>query len=123
LQDYYAMRAHSPRSISLCGLLFLVLCSVAAAGQHGHGCPTCGCKVCQPVPGTVKEKKHCWEVECKEICIPLARLPWEPCCAAPKCGKVKTVKVLKKIDYECEKCGYKWEVLSAGCAPCGSCAK
>lgn len=95
--------------------------SLAVAG-HGHckTCPQCDCKVCVPTPETIKEKKHCWEVECKDICIPHFKWPWESCCTPPKCGKVKTVKVLKKVEYECEKCGYKWNVMSTGCG-CGEC--
>jgi hypothetical protein len=98
--------------------------SLALAGIFGGGdccCPDCGHKVCQPKQETIKEKKHCWDVECKDICIPKAKWPWESCCE-PKCAKVKTIKVLKKVEYECEKCHTKWEVLSCGCQD-GNCAK
>jgi hypothetical protein len=98
-------------------VVLLIPVAAAFAGGHGHACPECGCAYCQPVPTTLKETKHCWEVECKQICIPAARWPWEKCCE-PRCGKVKTVKVLKKVNYECEKCGYKWEIHGVDCA-CG----
>ena len=26
----------------------------------------------------VDVEKHCWEVECEEVCIPAVRFPWEP---------------------------------------------
>jgi len=116
------------RVVSACAALLVVLslCSTAvfALGLGGHCndcCPDCGHKVCQPITETVKEKKHCWDVECKDICIPKAKWPWESCCE-PKCARVKTIKVLKKVEYECEKCGTKWEVIGCGCQP-GSCAK
>jgi hypothetical protein len=95
----------------------LVPAAATLAGGQGHACPECGCAICRPVETMLKEKKHCWEVECKQICVPAARWPWEKCCE-PRCGKVKTVKVLKKVEFECEKCGYKWEIHGAGCA-CG----
>lgn len=89
----------------------------ASADQWApRGCPECGCKTCVATPETTKVKKHCWEVECKDICIPRFRWPWESCCE-PACARVKTVKVLKKKEYECEKCGYKWTVQSV-CEPC-----
>lgn len=91
--------------------------SASAGGIiQGRHCPHCGHhQPCPAVPESIKEKKHCWQVECKNICIPAIRWPWADCCQPPDCGKVKTVKVLKKIEYECEKCGYKWE------APCVRC--
>jgi len=90
---------------------------VVAGHRHGPCCPRCD-KVCCPTPEMIKEKKHCWQVECKEICIPAIKGPFAPCCEAPKCGHVRTVKVLKKVEYECEHCGYKWNVFSKGCDCC-----
>ena len=86
-----------------------------------HTCPHCQTqctpKICEPTPSTDKEKKHCWCIETKEVCIPHIRFPWQPCCEPPKCGRVRTVKTLKKVEYECEKCGYKWEIKCASCSP------
>jgi hypothetical protein len=95
--------------------------SPALAGKHHccETCPQCDNKVCVPTPETTKVKKYCWEIECKDICIPKFKWPWECCCDAPECGQVKTVKVLKKVEYECEECGYKWEIKSVGCGCVG----
>lgn len=88
---------------------------------HGHckvQCPECGCAVCEPTPTTLKEKKTVYSCECKEICIPGVTGPFAPCCEPPHCGKVRTVKVLKKTEIECEKCGYKWSVKHVACESC-----
>jgi hypothetical protein len=107
--------------------LLLVTCGGLATSYSAgvlpllHTCPQChqACqhKICVPTPTTLKDEKSCWCIETKEICIPHIRWPWQPCCEPPKCGRVRTVKVLKKVEYECEKCGYKWEIKSACCAP------
>lgn len=77
-----------------------------------------GCKSCRLYVETLKVKKHCYNIECKEICIPPVRFPWQKCCEL-KCGKIKTVRVLKKHDYTCDKCGYKW-VVECNCGACTS---
>lgn len=117
---------HRITSLALWLLLFLCVSTLGGmpslkAGGHLRGgacCPDCGHKICQPEPITTKEKKHCWEIECKDICIPAIKWWWEPCCTPPKCGQVKTIKVLKKVEYECEKCGYKWKVIDVGDCDC-----
>lgn len=101
-------------------LAVLIALSTAFSGAvagiiQGKHCPNCHHSVCHPVPEMTKEKQHCWKVECKEICIPAIKWPWSPCCEPPRCGKVKMVKVLKKVEYECERCGYKWEISSPNC--------
>lgn len=94
--------------------------SLAGLGRNCQ-CPECGhAKVCDPQPSVIKEKKHTWQCICTDICIPGIKCPWAPCCEPPPCGKVITVKKLKKIDYECEKCGYKWEVKTVCCEPCAT---
>ena len=103
---------------SLAILALMIAAQAALAGDCC--CPDCGYKVCQAIPEVKKVKKSYFEVECKDICIPKFRLPWQMCCE-PKCGKVKTVKVLKKKSIECEKCGYKWEItyVGSGCTDAG----
>lgn len=100
-------------SYKLLAALAMVL-ATAGWGVADHcgprGCPECGCKTCVPTPETKKVKKHCWEVDCKDVCIPKFKWPWEPCCSEPRCGRVRSVKVLIKKEYECEECGYKWTV-------------
>ena len=88
---------------------------------HGHGCkaivcPNCYCELkCEQEA----EMKSCFEVECKAICIPRMCMPWEKCCK-PKCAKVKYVRTLKKVEYECHKCKYKFEpVCVDGCGAKG----
>ena len=53
--------------------------------------------------------------ECKDICIPDMKRLFAPCCKALSCGPVGTIKVLHKVDYECDKCGYKREVKTVNC--------
>ena len=90
------------------------------AGQGGlfHCCPDCGHKQCCPTPTTVKEKKTVYHCECKDICIPGIKGPFASCCETPSCGRVRTIKVLKKTEIECQKCGYKWDIKSVGSQSC-----
>lgn len=81
--------------------------------DHAIHCPNCHCELSLE---KVKEKKYCWDVECQAICIPKIKFPWESCCGPPKCAKLKYVHVLKKIEYECEHCQYKWAPV---CHECG----
>ena len=67
------------------------------------------CKVCRPETEKVKVKNTCFMVECKDICIPAVKFPWDDCCEA-KCGKVIKVRVLKKHEYECEQCETTWNI-------------
>lgn len=98
-------------------------------------CPDSSHKVCESVPVTKSVKKSCYEVECKEICIPAYRFSfsWGKHCSskcaakdhkncgrdacARKHGRVKTVKVLKKVDGKVgEKCTYAWKIRDGkGC--------
>ncbi len=101
----------------------IVLLAQRAEAAHPHPkikCPNC-CKTCVGLPERVKIEKECWEVECKEICIPQITFPWEKCCAAPRCGKVISVKTLKRHQYECEGCGYKWSWDKTPCCGAGNC--
>jgi hypothetical protein len=118
-------------------LLALVLLAASAAYVRAGdcGCPSdCGCapiecpnchKYCKFEVETEKVKKQCFDVECKAICIPRIKLPWEKCCTPPKCAKVKYVHVLKTEEYECEHCKYKWtpvcDECGNGCNKCNGC--
>lgn len=72
-------------------------------------CPECDCEVCTLEVKSVKEKKTCFKVEEKVICVPAVRMPWDKC-NPPTTSKAKTVKVLKKESYECPASSYKWTV-------------
>lgn len=110
-----------------------------AINTVGGICQQCGCNKlecccaepkCCPVRTVEKEKKSCWQVASEYVCIPRFRFPWECCdCPAscrckdccpgptgsrgpcgPLCGRVRCVNVLEAHEYECEKCGFQWEV-------------
>lgn len=100
---------------ALVSLAVVMLSGVAAADQFG--CPTCrscgGACVLQAKP--VVEKETCYEVECKDVCIPAVRFPWDSC-REPKCGRVRRIAVLKKESRETKSCKYEWVVV---CPRCG----
>ena len=61
-------------------------------------CPQCqtSCKTCKLKVDEDEVSKHCWKVECKEICIPNIVLPWQKDCCNPAANNgacVRTVKV------------------------------
>ena len=100
------------------------------------GCSSC-CPRCKLEVSTENVKKHFYEVVCKEICIPKVTFPWQK----PRCDKcdggcdtgscdcpipckgahIRTVKVLKKYQYECERCKYKWTPECCNCN--GNCSE
>jgi hypothetical protein len=106
-------------------LLSLLLASPAMAND-GCGKPTgwcdvncCVSSVCRPVCKVVPNEKTCYEVVCKQICIPAIRFPWDKCCT-PKCGKVRTVHRLATRTYQCgEKVVWEWNI-EADCPQAGT---
>ena len=119
-------------------------CSKATEGCHSccEGCML----ICSPECKTVKEKKHCWDVECEPVCIPKVRCPLfnlfgfgsgasaccDSCgdqfcngncngnCQQASCGKIRVVRKLKKVEYQVEKTVVEWKVKR--CAlECGKC--
>ncbi len=112
--------------VVLLGLCFAILTSqFTAAGECGCAikCPHCR-HVCKLTCEEVNEKKHCWQVECKPICIPRVKFPWEKCSDPPKCARLKYVYVLKKIEFECPSCKYVWHPVCKSCTePCEKCAE
>ena len=70
-------------------------------------CPSCENEICKLELEKGKEKKTCFKVEQKSICIPPVRFPWQKCCP-PGTSKTKLVNVLSKHSYECPSCSYKW---------------
>lgn len=87
------------------------------AGCSHFQCPSCNHTCHVTIEPDVKDK-YCWNVECKPVCIPSIRFPWQSCCEAPKCGKVIMVRKLKIHEYECPTCKCKWNVNEI-CPPCG----
>lgn len=125
------------RFILLAGALALMAEKTIAQNDGCCDCPECGRKVCTGKVEMKKVKKTLFSVEKKDICIPKIRFPWQirrdncgtqcdSSCDAngncgicqPLCGRVKTVKVLKKRSIECDKCGYKWEITTVESTPC-----
>lgn len=91
-----------------------------ASAFGGHGgcsclCPSCG-EQCYLDISEGKEKRHCWEVETKQVCIPPVHFSCNRCPASieqlmSKPARTRTVRVLKKKEYECPKCKYEWKQL------------
>ena len=91
-------------------------CGITRRARRFHKCPQCqNDGICQLKTEEVKEKKTCFKVETKKICIPAVRMPWQSCVS--QCGQARTIKVLKKETYECPKCEYSWEVVEPECLP------
>lgn len=112
--------------------------------------------VCCPETKIVKEKKHAWDLECEHVCIPKVHCPLfnlfgccsklstccqncgdsacsGNCCSGQQgsCGKIRTVRKLKKVEFEVEKCVVEWKVRKSawnagkccdGCPPQSCCA-
>ncbi|QEG43063.1 hypothetical protein [Roseimaritima ulvae] len=85
-------------------------------------CPKCD-NCCSLSVDQVDVEKHCWEIECKQICIPKIVFPWQKADCCGQCvengARIKTIKVLKKHKYTCPECEYTWTPSAAGC--CGAC--
>ena len=115
-----------------------------------YGCDAGGkggcCKVCRLVRVEVEVEATCYGVKCKEICVPGCGgkcvktecvrcggagcdcCESEPCCTVrfPTgkpgcCAQVKTIKYPVKYKTTKKVCGYKWEVVDAGCGGCDAC--
>ena len=119
------------------GTLLQACCDAPAARCRQVCCPQCKLTV-----SLEKVKKHCYGVECKTICIPRFSFPWQldrghqgcdgGCdsarggsrarCPRPcKGAKVKTVRVLKKYEYECQRCKYQWTPPATECGHANGC--
>ena len=132
---------HSLRVFLVVAVIFALAPPVPAACDGCSSCPACGNRTCHAVPVTTSVKKNCYEVERQEICIPQVCFPWhllsghsllgklcggflgEDCtscddqCNGSRYGHVITVKVLKKVSYKCDSCGYDWKMddVDANC--------
>lgn len=87
----------------------------ASSGQGGAGsclrCPDCDEEVCQLSCVTGHEKRFCFDVDHKTICVPKVKLPWQNCCE-PRTAETKHVKILNMKQYKCPKCKCKWSVVA-----------
>lgn len=110
-------------------------CTTAVSPTTVAGCNHCGqptCQGCGPVTGCptceagcdleIKqemEKKTCFMIERKTICIPTVQLPFGFCCK-PLSARSKTIKVLKTKSYEVPVTRYIWSKSEVPCgnAPC-----
>ncbi len=85
-----------------------------------RGCSTCRqhCPRCQAVCelkiSKDEETRTGWDVECKPICIPRVRFPWQSC-DAPLTARVRYVKSLKKVEWKCPTCKYQWQAKECKC--------
>ena len=76
----------------------------------------CPAACCERHIEIVKETKYCWEVGHKQVCIPPVCCPWLEWLPLGK-GGVRTVNVLEKHEWECEKPVSKWvPVIDHACA-------
>ncbi|HIK94645.1 MAG TPA: hypothetical protein EYG03_22090 [Planctomycetes bacterium] len=137
-------------------LVVATMCvSTAAAFAESGPCTSAGCAdsfrlSCQAECKIVKVTRHCFETECKPICIPPVTLP---CCRLKKlfggagndecsddacrrngllhrlcskltAGRIRHVNTYSKKEYECgTKCVCEWKVVcrGAGCCELGCC--
>ena len=104
---------------TLLAITLLVATTGVASAKHCDACPDCNQKVCTATPKETTIDRHCYEVECKEICIPTPRFPWgktKKRCQGPRCGRTRMIRVMKKVNFECKSCGCTWEITSvSGC--------
>ena len=102
-------------------------CGQAACSGCDHsgivGCTTCDAG-CTLEIKQEKEKKTCFQVETKTICIPSVQLPFGICCK-PMFARSKTIKVLKTKSYEVPVTKYIWSKADTGCTQpaCVTCAE
>lgn len=136
-------------------LIVALMCVCSAAFAECGPCTLPGCSdscrlCCQPEYKTEKVKRHCFQTECKPICIPPVTLP---CCRLSSCFRragdgsccdddcrnigllqklcsrltacrIQHVNTYKKVEYDCgTKCVCKWNVVpcAAGCCDQGCC--
>ncbi len=79
-------------------------------------CPACD-HYCDFSVDVVDEKKECFEVESKVICIPRVVFPWQRNCntVCNNGARTRRVCVLKTKEYKCPKCEYTWEAKKKPC--------
>ena len=123
MRHHYRIFVSSAALACLFALASIASWPALAECDSDSGCSAC-CPRCKLEVGTENVKRNFYEVVCKDICIPKVTFPWQKpcsdsckggcasgCCECPvpcKGARIRTVKVLKKYQYECERCKYKW---------------
>lgn len=74
-----------------------------------------GCEVCSPKVTTKKVKKRLYEAQCKKVCVPRFRWPWQKCDG--EVGRVRTIHKLAIRIRTTEKPALDWKSPEI-CAPC-----
>lgn len=94
--------------VFVCGLGSFQQQASAAHGAHSQ-CFCCAQKTCSLTVSTATDTSECFDVECKDICIPPVTFPWE--CRPKSCGRVRTVNVLTTEEREQTVCKYEWDIV------------
>ena len=126
-------------NLLLIGLLPVNAMSDTCDGTEGCSSGAC-CPNCQLEIKLEDVKKYCYDVGTKTVCIPKVNFPWQvskhqkggcdcsgcdgagcDTCCGPDCpvpckgAKVRCARVLKKYEYQCKCCKYKWTPNGGGC--------
>ena len=102
-------------AIAMALLMMPIATNHAASPIANCGCTStsaCGTKACSKV-------KCC---SCGKTCVPELVNGEKTKSCTPQCGKVISVRELKKVEYKCPSCEYTWKVVSTGCGECGTTA-
>ena len=103
------MKSNAP-AVCLFLICSLAMAQAAVAGHAGKSaCFCCAQKRCELTVSMATEETDCFEVECKDVCIPPVTFPWE--CRPKKCGRIRSVNVLKTETRERQVCEYTWDVI------------
>ena len=117
-------------SVAMCSLALPLGYTVAGdccprtCKQGCHTCPNCHAVCCRLKVENDEVDEHCWNVECKYICVPRVVFPWQKSCCDPCVNNgacVKKIKVLKKEKYTCPTCKYSWTPVRKCCGHHGAC--
>lgn len=104
----------SSRHVATIAAIALTFGAVSIASAFGPVCCFCQQGRCQVEVDQKEVDVSGFDVECKTICIPPLRFPWE-CGPLKKCGKVRTVKILTTDKTQKTICTYDWSAIT--CCP------
>jgi hypothetical protein len=121
-------------------VLFSTLFLLPRAAIAGICCPKCSA-ICELSVDEGERSRHCWKIECEDVCVPRIVFPWQnrgkhrgsgctgcsatgcTSCTPDRCSAcvkhngafVIKVRKLKKHKYTCSQCEYTWEAKRLGC--------